>query len=129
MVALINTINTVLQNRATTGDGDAIFCPEPGSLTIRVKGDGALTSGTVTLEWAKAEQVMQAGKTGWPPFATFTVTEVWQGLKKIYVPQDSETTYPINGVRGDVYPRAVRARISQAISGGTVTVIAGQRVS
>jgi hypothetical protein len=123
---MISLIRIVLQNRATTGDGDGIFLPEPGSLTIRVRGDGAITSGTVTLEWAKAEKVMQAAKTG-PPFAAFTVTGVWQELKTIHAPPDSETTYHTKGVRGDVYPRAVRARISQAISGGTVTVIAETR--
>jgi hypothetical protein len=45
---MISLIQTVLQNRAMTGDGNAMFLPEPTSLTIRVKGDAAITSGAAT---------------------------------------------------------------------------------
>jgi hypothetical protein len=92
-----------LQDKATIGDGRRLVLPEPRRVRFLIRGEGPVSAGAVTIEWCP--ESTNAGKF-WMELATIPVP-VDNGLAQYYTEEASGL---------------FRARISRAVSNGTVTV-------
>ena len=113
---MIGNVTTALQVNATAGNGvTTLVLPEPRLVTFKITGNGPVSGGQITIECCP-----QATPT--PPSAGSVSGPgmVWEALTTIAVPANNATTNWFAGiVRG-----TLRARISTAVTGGTVTVLA-----
>jgi hypothetical protein len=101
---MIENVTTALQTSATTGNGETLVLREPRLVTIKVKGNGAVTTGAVTLECCPRDTPIAAGSAG---------VMVWTALTTIAVPANATTDYFAGIVWG-----TLRARISTPVTGG-----------
>src|SRR4029453_2036246 len=92
-----------LQDKATTGDGKRLVLPEPRRVRFLIRGEGSVSAGAVTIECCP--ESTKAGKF-WMELATIAVP-IDNGLAQYYTEEASGL---------------FRARISRAVTNGTVTV-------
>ena len=84
-----------MQDKATSGAGKKLVLPEPRRVRFLIRGEGPVSAGAVTIECC--------------PEST-TAGKFWMELATVRVPADEEAS------------GLFRARISQPVSNGTVTV-------
>jgi hypothetical protein len=109
---MIANVQTALQAFATTGNGLTVTLPGPRFLTFKIQGNGNVTAGSCAIECCPQNT----------PIAPGSGSEgamVWTTLTTIPVPANKEVSYFAGSVSG-----TFRARISQNVPGGTVTVLA-----
>jgi len=92
-----------LQNKATTGVGKRLVLPEPRRVRFLIRGEGSISAGAVTIECCP--ESTKAGK-------------FWMELATIAVPADNGLAQYYTEEASGLF----RARISRAVSNGTVTV-------
>src|SRR5438034_2705131 len=92
-----------LQDKATTGAGKKLVLPEPRRVRFLIRGEGPVSAGAVTIECCP--ESTKAGR-------------FWMELATIRVPADSGLAQYYTEEASGLF----RARISQAVSNGTVTV-------
>jgi hypothetical protein len=92
-----------LQDKATTGAGKKLVLPEPRRVRFLIRGEGPVSSGAVTIECC-----LESTKAG----------GFWMELATIRVPADSGLAQYYTEEASGLF----RARISQPVSNGTVTV-------
>jgi hypothetical protein len=103
---MIANVTMAFQNAATTGEGLTQFLPEPRYVTFRVKGNGPVTGGAVTIECCP-RNMTSTPPAGQTDTGSGKGVAVWTSLTTISVPADATVEYQANGVVG-----SVRARIS-----------------
>ena len=91
-----------LQDKATTGAGKRLVLPEPRRVRFLIRGEGSVSAGAVTIECCP--ESTKAGK-------------FWMELATIPVPDNGIAQYYTEEASG-----LFRARISQPVSNGAVTV-------
>ncbi len=91
-----------LQDKATTGVGKRLVLPEPRRVRFLIRGEGSVSAGAVTIECCP--ESTKAGK-------------FWMELATIPVPDNGLAQYYTEEASG-----LFRARISQPVSNGAVTV-------
>ena len=91
-----------LQDKATTGAGKRLVLPEPRRVRFLIRGEGSVSAGAVTIECCP--ESTKAGK-------------FWMELATIPVPDNAVAQYYTEEASG-----LLRARISQPVSNGAVTV-------
>jgi hypothetical protein len=109
---MIENVQTALQVSATTGNGLTLTLPEARFLTLKVQGNGNVTAGAVTIECCPQST----------PIAPGSVAEaamIWNVLTTIPVLANKTIEWFAGSVSG-----TFKARISQTVTGGTVTVLA-----
>src|SRR6266487_3774191 len=92
-----------LQDKATTGAGKKLVLPEPRRVRFLIRGEGPVSAGAVTIECC-----LESTKAG----------RFWMELATIRVPADSGLAQYYTEEASGLF----RARISQPVSNGTVTV-------
>ena len=106
----IKNVTTALQAFASTGNGFTLTLRDARFLTFKVQGVGPVTAGAITIE--RASMPLQGGNTP-------MLSSGWTALTTIAVPANATTEWFARSVSG-----AFRARISQNVTGGSVTVLA-----
>jgi hypothetical protein len=107
----IENVTTALQAFATTGNGLTLTLPDARFVTFKVQGNGNVTAGAVAIECCPQT-------TPTPPSAGSADGMIWTALTTIAVPSNATTEWIAGAVSG-----TFRARISQTVTGGTVTVL------
>ena len=92
-----------LQDKATTGEGKRLVLPEPRRIRFLIRGEGPVSAGAVTIECCP--ESTKAGK-------------FWLELAIVRVPADNGLAQYYTEEASGLF----RARISQPVSKGTVTV-------
>jgi hypothetical protein len=112
----IENVTYAFQNAATTGEGLTQFFSEPRFTTFRITGNGSVSAGTVAIECCPGTPMTT---TPLIPGAGSGSGAAWTVLTTIPVPLNATTEWFAGAVSG-----TFRARISQTVIGGTVTVLA-----
>src|SRR6266480_5616495 len=111
---MIAAVTMAFQNAATNGEGLTQFLPEPRTVRFRVTGNGSVSAGAVTIECCPSMTPTPLPGSGSGAGSGAT----WTSLTTITVPANATTEYRADSVVG-----SVRARISNPITGGTVSVL------
>jgi hypothetical protein len=109
----VENVTYALQVNATTGNGLTVTFRDAGFVTFKIQGNGPVAAGIISIECCP--QTAPA----LPPSAGSGDGMVWTTLTTIPVPANKEVEY-----RAGVVSGTFRARISTAISNGSVTVLA-----
>jgi hypothetical protein len=107
-----DSVTTALQVNATSGPGETLVFREPRLVTFRIEGKGSVTTGVITIECCPQDTPISPGSGSGGAM-------VWTTLTTIAVPANATTDYAPGWVSG-----TLRARISTAVTGATVTVLA-----